>query len=78
MASSVKGTTAGHLPAHCRKCECTAKFNSITILAKNNNPHAREMLETMAIEENEATCVSVPSIKLNTKEKQYLRCFTPR
>ncbi|MDD9362161.1 MAG: hypothetical protein PV344_04465, partial [Anaplasma sp.] len=49
-AASAKGTTAGHLPAHCRTCECTAVFNNITILAKNKNPYAREMLETMATE----------------------------
>ena len=76
-AASLRGTTAGHLPAHCRTCECSAEFSSVTILAKNTNPYAREMLETMAIEENDATCVSVPSIKLSTKEKQYLRCSMP-
>lgn len=75
-AASLKGTTAGHLPAHCRSCKCSAAFSSLTILGKHKNPYAREMLETMAIEENEETCVSVPSIKLTTKEKQYLRCAT--
>lgn len=77
-AASLKGTNAGHLPAHCRNCACSAEFNSVTIIAKHKNQYAREMLETLAIEENEATCVSEPSIKLNTKEKQYLRCFMTR
>ncbi|MDD9361340.1 MAG: hypothetical protein PV344_00160 [Anaplasma sp.] len=77
-AASLKGTTAGHLPAHCRTCECSAEFNSVTIIAKHRNQYAREMLEAMAIEDKEAACVSVPSIKLNAKEKQYLRCSTSR
>lgn len=77
-AASVKGTTAGHLPAHCRSCRCSAELNNITIIARNKNTYAREMIETMAIEGNQATCVSEPSIKLSTKEKQFLRCFPPR
>ncbi|MDD9361865.1 MAG: hypothetical protein PV344_02940, partial [Anaplasma sp.] len=67
--ASVEDTTAGHLRAHRRTCECRKLFNSTTILAENKSPYAREMLATMAIEENEATSVSLPSIKLNTQKK---------
>lgn len=75
-AASLKGTSAGHLAAHCRTCHCSAAFKDITILASNNNTHAREMLEALAIEEQASGCVSTPSITIHKKERQYLRCVT--
>lgn len=75
-ATSLTGTSAGHLAAHCRTCHCSAAFKDITIIATNNNPHAREMLEALAIEEHASGCVSTPSITIHKKERQYLRCVT--
>ena len=77
-AASVKGTSAGHLSAHCRTCGCKAGLTSITVLHRNNNTFAREMLEALAIERVGVDCVSTPSIAVHEIERQYLQCATPR
>ncbi|KAG0433215.1 hypothetical protein HPB47_020124 [Ixodes persulcatus] len=41
----------------------SAEFSSVTIIAKHKNQYAREMLETLAIEENEATCRVTEEVK---------------
>ena len=77
-AASVKAlTAAGHLPAHCRVCQCTPDFHHINIVARHRTQLGREILEAMAIDAKKDECVSAASIALYPKEKSYLEKTKP-
>lgn len=75
-AASVQGTGAGHLAAHCRTCGCRPQFSSVSIMNRHRNAFAREILEALAIEQTGDDCVSMPSITVSKKERQFLQCGT--
>ncbi|CAN8004673.1 unnamed protein product, partial [Ixodes hexagonus] len=54
----------GHLAAHCRTCLCEAELEHVRILGHHKNQVAREVLEALAIDEEDEKCVSTPSITL--------------
>lgn len=73
-AASVRTLSAGgHLPTHCRACQCSALFYNVSIVAGNKAKLGREILEALAIEEKGDDCVSAPSVVLHEKEKRFLR-----
>ncbi|CAN7981531.1 unnamed protein product [Ixodes pacificus] len=77
-AASVRTIAAGgHLPAHCRECQCAPFFSKITIMARHKKQIAREILESLAIEEKKEDCVSTASIVVHAKEKKYLQETPP-
>ncbi|CAN8008485.1 unnamed protein product [Ixodes pacificus] len=77
-AASVRTIAAGgHLPAHCRECQCAPFFSKIAIMARHKKQIAREILESLAIEEKKEDCVSTASIVVHAKEKKYLQETPP-
>lgn len=76
-AASVKDIAVKHLPAYCKICNCSATLSNITILAPNENPFARGILEAL-VNEHGKECVNTSYINLHVKEKQYFRCTTSR
>lgn len=77
-AASVKTTAAGNLSAHCQAWKCRLVLKKISVLARNKNLYAREMLEALTIEEKAEECVSNTSIAFKDMEKQYsMLCFRP-
>lgn len=72
-AASVKTQSAGgHLPTHCRACQCSARFYDVNIVARSKTKLGRENLEALAMEEKGNDCISAPSPVLHEKVKIFL------
>lgn len=51
------------LAVHCSRCDCLPLFNNLTILVRNKNKTAREILS-----KGEGECVNAPSVQLGDDE----------
>ncbi|CAN8005127.1 unnamed protein product, partial [Ixodes hexagonus] len=58
---------SGHLPAHCRVCQCTPDFHHINIVARHRTQLGREILEAMAIDAKKDEYVKEDACFVSTK-----------
>lgn len=63
-----RSNSKGHSSRAFISCKCSPALNKVSVLARNKNPYAREMLEELKIEEKAEESVSNTSIALQEKE----------
>lgn len=70
---SLRATVGGHLATHCKECACSPLLEETSILGRHKDKLTREVLEAYYILSADEDCISVESVALTSKERDYLK-----